>query len=338
MAGVKRKTKNTKTKKQREEKYNAENEIIIGVTTKPKEVRVDKKRSTRTKSANNKKTANNRNRTSNNKKSKNRKKEINTQYVKNKHITKEEEIKRVNRKKVFISLFVLLIIVIAGIIYFLTTPMFNITNIEVTGNEKNSVDTYVSLTKIELNSTNIFEVTKNKITKNIKENPYVESVQIKRKLPSTLEITVTERKVSYQAEYNDNYIYLDKQGYVLELNEKKKDTIIIEGLETTKGAITEGQRLNNEDLFKLDTVLKLVNCCKYNSIQNEITSINVSDTNNYAIKFDNGEKTAYIGNNTKLNEKVLSLKQVLEKEVGNKGEIFVDENALERNRVYFKQS
>ena len=338
MAGVKRKPKNTKTKKQREEKYNAENEIIIGVTTKPKEVRVDKKRSTRTKSANNKKTANNRNRTSNNKKSKNRKKEINTQYVKNKHITKEEEIKRVNRKKVFISLFVLLIIVIAGIIYFLTTPMFNITNIEVTGNEKNSVDTYVSLTKIELNSTNIFEVTKNKITKNIKENPYVESVQIKRKLPSTLEINVTERKVSYQAEYNDNYIYLDKQGYVLELNEKKKDTIIIEGLETTKGAITEGQRLNNEDLFKLDTVLKLVNCCKYNSIQNEITSINVSDTNNYAIKFDNGEKTAYIGNNIKLNEKVLSLKQVLEKEVGNKGEIFVDENALERNRVYFKQS
>lgn len=338
MAGVKRKPKNTKTKKQREEKYNDENEIIIGVTTKPKEVRVDKKRSTRTKSANNKKTANNRNRTSNNKKSKNRKKEINTQYVKNKHITKEEEIKRVNRKKVFISLFVLLIIVIAGIIYFLTTPMFNITNIEVTGNEKNSVDTYVSLTKIELNSTNIFEITKNKITKNIKENQYVESVQIKRKLPSTLEINVTERKVSYQAEYNDNYIYLDKQGYVLELNEKKKDTIIIEGLETTKGAITEGQRLNNEDLFKLDTVLKLVNCCKYNSIQNEITSINVSDTNNYAIKFDNGEKTAYIGNNTKLNEKVLSLKQVLEKEVGNKGEIFVDENALERNRVYFKQS
>ena len=32
MAGVKRKTKNKKNKKQREEKYNAENEIIIGVT------------------------------------------------------------------------------------------------------------------------------------------------------------------------------------------------------------------------------------------------------------------------------------------------------------------
>ena len=338
MAGVKRKTRNKKNKKKREEKYNAENEIIIGVTTKPKEVRVDKKRSTRTKPANNKRNANNRKRTSNTKKSKNRKEELNTQYVKNKHITKDEEIKKINRKKVFISLFILLIIVIAGIIYFLTTPMFNITNIEVTGNEKNSVDTYVSLTKIELNSTNIFEVTKNKITKNIKENPYVESVQIKRRLPSTLEIVITEREVSYQAEYNDNYIYLDKQGYVLELNEKRKDTIIIEGLETTKGVIAEGQRLNNDDLLKLDTVLKLVNCCKYNSIQNEITSINVSDTNNYTIKFDNGEKTAYLGNNTKLNEKVLSLKQVLEKEEGNKGEIFVDENALERNRVYFKQS
>ena len=44
------KMKDSNRKNKKDTKYNAENEIIIGVTTKPKEkkVRVDKKKSTRT--------------------------------------------------------------------------------------------------------------------------------------------------------------------------------------------------------------------------------------------------------------------------------------------------
>ena len=67
--------------------------------------------------------------------------------------------------------------------------------------------------------------------------------------------------------------------------------IIIEGLETTKGAITEGQRLNNEDLFKLDTVLKVVNCCKYNSIQNENNNFIIwNDEKNYSTESINNNE------------------------------------------------
>lgn len=328
-ANKKTKKKNTKSKNKKEPKYNAENEIIIGVTTKPKEVRVDNKKSTRTKPANKKKKRTSSNTNKNHKKNNYKKKEKN-------NLTKNQEIKKLNRKKVIISLFILFIIVIAGIIYFLTTPMFNIANIEIIGNNKNSIETYISLSKIELNATNIFAVTKNGITKNVKENPYVESVSIKRKLPNTLLITIQEREVSYQAQYNDKYIYIDKQGYILEINDKRENTTIIEGLLTTKEAISEGQRLNKEDLIKLDTVLKIVNYCKYNSLENEITSINVLDTSNYILSFDKDKQIAYLGNDTKLNEKILRLKKVLEKEKGNSGEIFVNEDAVNRNRVYFR--
>ena len=58
--------KDTKTKKkQKQEKYNAENEIIIGVTTVNKEKRVDNKRSTRANHVNkkNNRTSQNRKRT-----------------------------------------------------------------------------------------------------------------------------------------------------------------------------------------------------------------------------------------------------------------------------------
>lgn len=327
------KTKNTmKRKSQQEEKYNADNEIIIGVTTIPKEVRVDKKKSARTKPV-----KDNKKRTSNNKSAKkvdglginNKKKN------KNKTLTKEQEIKKINTKKIVISFFILLIIIIAGIVYFLTTPMFNISNIEVNGNNKNSIETYISLTKIELNSTNIFAVTKTGIAKNIKENPYVESVEVNRKLPNTIQINITERKVAYQASYNDQYIYIDEQGYTLEINNEKKDTTKILGLSSTNEGLTEGHRLNNEDLLKLDTVLKIINYCNYNSIENEISSIDVSDVSNYTINLDKDGQIVYLGDATNLSERILWLKTILEKEKGNKGEIFINGN-LNSGKVYFK--
>lgn len=325
------KSKNTRNrKKQQEEKYNADNEIIIGVTTKPKEVRVDKKKSARTKPV-----KNNIKRTSN-KKSSNKVINQNNKKKKNeKVLTKEQEINKINRKKIAISFCIVLVIAIAGIIYFLTTPTFNISNIEVNGNNKNSVETYISLTKIDLSSTNIFAVTKTGIAKNIKENPYVESVEVKRKLPNIIQINIKEREVAYQASYNDEYIYIDKQGYILEINNEKKNVTKIIGLSTTKESLNEGQRLNNGDLLKLDTVLKIVNYCNYNSIDNTISSIDVSDISNYIINFDKDGQIAYLGDATNLSERILWLKTILEKEKGNKGEIFINGN-LNDSKVYFK--
>lgn len=325
------KSKNTRNrKKQQEEKYNADNEIIIGVTTKPKEVRVDKKKSARTKQV-----KNNIKRTSNKKSSKNVINQNNKKKKNEKVLTKEQEINRINRKKMAISFCIVLVIAIAGIIYFLTTPMFNIASIEVNGNNKNSVETYISLTKVDLNSTNIFAVTKTGIAKNIEENPYVESVEVKRKLPNIIQINITEREVAYQASYNDEYIYIDKQGYILEINNEKKNVTKIIGLSTTKESLNEGQRLNNGDLLKLDTVLKIVNYCNYNSIDNTISSIDVSDISNYIINFDKEGQIAYLGDATNLSERILWLKTILEKEKGNKGEIFINGN-LSDSKVYFK--
>ena len=139
----------SKKKKKENNKYNAENEIIIGVTTKPKEkVRVDKKTTRTSTKPNQKKNTKGKNNSSTNKKSTSNKK-TNTKRNLNRNlnkktILKEEEIKKINGKKIAISIIVLLLVTIGGTIYYLTTPAFNIANIEVHGNEKNSVETYIS--------------------------------------------------------------------------------------------------------------------------------------------------------------------------------------------------
>ena len=327
------KIKNSK-KNKNDTKYNADNEIIIGVTTKPKEkVRVEKKKTTRTnvKKSNKKNT-----RKSDDPRSTYRKNNYRIKQNKN-ELQKEKQIKKLNTKRIAISFSVVLFLVICGTIYYLTTPVFNISSILVYGNEKNSVDTYISLSGLNINGTNIFAFTNGNIKKRIKENSYVEEVKIERKFPNTVELYITERKVDYQINYLNSYIYLNNQGYVLEINEEKKDVLLIDGLTSLSDNIEVGQRLANEDLIKLDTILKVTNYLKYNSVGSKLTKIDATDEENFTLIFAKEEKIAYIGNSSSITEKMTAVVKVLEAEKGKKGKIYANEDALNRNRVYFRE-
>jgi len=323
------KMKDNNRKNKKNNAYNAENEIIIGVTTKPKEkVRVEKKKATRTNTKSNKKKSN--------LKGKNSNKSIKVNLNKNEEI-KEKQIKKLNRRKILISIIILFILIICGTIYYLTTPLFNVANIIVYGNDKNSIDTYISLSGININETNIFSFTSDSIQKKIQENPYVEKVRIERKFPNTLELYITERMIDYQVSYLNSYIYLNNQGYILEINEEKRDIPLIEGLSTIKDNIDVGQRLNNEDLTKLDVILKVTNYLKYNSVEYKLTHIDATDISNYILEFRDEEKIVYIGDSSSITEKMTSISKILEAEEGNKGIIHATEEELKRNRIYFSQ-
>lgn len=329
MAKVSKNTKKQNGKKN--EKYNADNEIIIGVTTRPKEkVRVDKK-TTRTNNKNKKE------KNKNQKAKKQNKNNVNKKQIVKDKIKTEEEIKKLNRKRTFITIIILLFLFTCGTIYYLTTPVFNISSILIYGNEKISTDTYISLSKINVNETNIFAITNSMIQKRLKENPYVEEVEMKRKLPNILELYVTERSIDYQINYSGKYIYLNNQGYLLDISDEKKDIPVIKGLSAMDDNVQVGQRVNNEDLIKLDTVLKVVNYCKYNSIESKLTSIDVSDTSNYILIFGEDGKMAYLGNSSSMTEKMTAVANILKAEKKKEGTIHADEDALKRNRVYFSE-
>ena len=98
----------------------------------------------------------------------------------------------------------LLIIIIAGIIFALVSPIFNIKEIDVSNNEQIKTETIVSLSQLNLGQ-NIFKFNKNKVNKNIKTNAYIESVEIKRKLPNKVQIQIEERKQEYNVEFLNGY-------------------------------------------------------------------------------------------------------------------------------------
>ena len=172
-----------------------------------------------------------------------------------------------------------------GIIAFLfISPVFNITEIKVIGAEKINESVYIALSEIQLGE-NIFKINKTKIKNAIKTESYVDEVTVKRTYPGTIEISVKERKPAYNIENNGIYVYIDKNGYILETNSEPYEAVTIEGIKTDLNNIELGTRLNEEDLSKFNDLIKIMNSLNKDSLKDKLTSINISDSNNYILNF-----------------------------------------------------
>ena len=135
------------------------------------------------------------------------------------------------------------------------SPIFNIANIEVNGNSKISSESIISLSGLKVGQ-NIFNFRTSDVVENIKQNAYIDKVEIDRNLPDELKITVTERESTYMFTFGNAYVYINNQGYLLEITSEKGDYPILTGFKTPTNQLVAGNRLTEEDLEKLNDVLK----------------------------------------------------------------------------------
>ena len=244
--------------------------------------------------------------------------------------------KKVLHKRKVLKFFMLIVIIIIASIILLSSSLFDLKNIYVEGNEKISDEAIISLSGLNLYE-NIFKLNKNSVIDKIKENAYIENAEISRKLPSTIEITIKERKVNYMLEYANSYAYINNQGYILEITNEKLDFPILIGYDTDLSTTTPGNRMDIEDLKKMDTVIRIYETAKSNEIGNLITKINISDSKDYILILDTEGKTVHLGECADLNTRILYLKSILEKTKGKNGEIFLNMD-LNTDDAYFRPS
>lgn len=229
-------------------------------------------------------------------------------------------------KKMFMKMFkyiAVIFVLIGVIIFFLLSPLFNITHVEVKGNKKITSELITNLSGIALNE-NTFKINKNQAIKNIKSEPYIESVKIIRNLPDTIEIQVVERQATYMLEFANGFVFINNQGYILETSQEKAELPIIVGYKTSTEEITSGKRLNTGDLQRLEIVLKIMETAKNNDIATYITKIDISNIMNFKLMLETEGKVAYIGDCSSINTRIQYLKTIIEKEQGKRGEAFID--------------
>ena len=257
---------------------------------------------------------------------------------KRRQISKQERKRKKRNKKIkfFLKIFLLVGLIAGGITFALTSPIFNIKDIQVLNNNQVSSETIVSLSELKTDQ-NIFRFSGNSVIQKIKENPYVESVEVHRKIPSTVQIEIEERIPTYSVDYMGKFAIINNQGYILEISEDNKGLPIILNSSTAEQEVSPNQRLNEEDLEKLEDVLKIMSSAKENNLDVEVTNIDISNKNEYIIYLESENKYVHLGDSSNLSNKMLYVVAILEQEKENAGDIFVNGDLNNKFQPYFRE-
>ncbi len=322
----KERTTKNKTAQNENEAFNFDNEIVIGVTKLPNETQ--KHNVSKTKKKQNQETGKKTKKTQiqkgADKKSAPKKKQI---------MKKKEENKKGKIIKGVIKWTILLGALMAAFIFFMMSPLFNIVEISVTGNNAISQETITSLSGITVGE-NIYKTSKNKISQRIKQNAYIDTVEVNRILPNKVELQVKERTTTYMLEYVGSFVYINNQGYILEIATNAVDVPIIMGYHTTQEELKVGNRLDEEDLNKLEMVLKIIDSIQSSGIVSKINRINIENKQNYTLHIEEEKKIVYLGDASNLSSRMLYLKAVLNDTKGLEGEIFINGDLIKEKAVF----
>lgn len=310
-ANKKTKSNNVSARNKNNELFDFDKEIVIGMPRISDDKEKNKK---------NKKTSVNTNK--------------NMQNAKKK-LTKQQQI-AIKKKKAILKIVkvLTLIIVLIGVsIYVALSPLFNIKEINVTGNSKLSKEEIISLSELKTDE-NTFKVSKKNIKNKVKANAYIENVKIRRKLPDKVEIIVVERVATYMIPFANSYIYINNQGYMLEITSQKAEMPAIVGISTPEEELHEGQRLISEDLVKLGEVLQIMESANANELVDLITKIDISNRQDYILTLEKEKKAIHLGDVSNLSTKMAYVKKILNDEKGVEGEILVNTDLTNKGAVF----
>lgn len=261
-------------------------------------------------------------------------KKVKTNNTKKKQTKKKPNNKKksiIKRRIAAILLLVIFVVVLLGLIVF--SGLFNIKHITIRNNNKVSTEEILQNSHLVV-GTNMFKILNINIINGIKANPYIEDVKVTKKLNGEVIIDVQERVPTFILTVNEEYAYINNQGYILEVSPVALELPTLEGVETTE--IASGGRLNLEDLKKLDVVIQIMNAAEGNGIKEKIAAIDISDSTNFVLKIPSENKTVDFGDGSNINVKILWIIDLMNnKEKGVPGTIVL--NVPNIKKVYFRE-
>ncbi len=218
-----------------------------------------------------------------------------------------KNIKNHKKKTSFKNKFVFVFFALAFTAMFLLSPIFAITNIDITPMDKYSKEQICDMLNLK-EGQNIFLFNRLAANKIIKNNTYIEKADIHYKLPNKIEIDIKERKVRGYVPYMGAYLYIDENGRVLEINNDMVSALpVVNGLKFTNFSIGEKIDAQNKDAFNIMVdIAQLMN--KY-ELLNIVVRIDVSDTSRVLAYVNSIEIN--LGNMTNGDQKIRTLGEVV---------------------------
>ena len=163
------------------------------------------------------------------------------------------------RKRSKLSLLLKLLItvaVLAGLYFFASSSYFNVTSFEVSGNSYYTEEEILIMGGCQTGGNIFWGSDVGQIRERLERDAYMEKVKIRRALPNTIKIELTERKQVAAVVYDDNYAVIDEDGLVLRKSSVAPHLPLIQGL--TISRLEVGQKLEVEESVRLRQVMEIV--------------------------------------------------------------------------------
>ena len=224
-------------------------------------------------------------------------------------IRKRMERQRRIRKRRLITFFIFFIIflICVGIALSLTI-FFPIEKISVTGSKIYTAQQIENVSGIDVGD-NLFALSEKAVLKKIKRKlPYIECVKLKRELPSSLSIEVSDAKEFACFYVGDKYYTVSKSGWVLNETETPPENLFLISGATVKCSVGNEMIFSNqEEKVRIDEITTTLTEEKLKTDYIDISS-NVSLKLGVEGRFD-----VELGTANDLHEKIRHLSSMIEK-------------------------
>ena len=221
------------------------------------------------------------------------------------------------------------IAILLGVVYYFVST-YTIKNVYVEGNLHYSSEEIKEIVMDGPLGNNSIYLSMKYRKAGVKNVPFVDVMDVKTLSPDTIKIIVYEKALAGYIEYMDNYLYFDKDGYVVE-----NSSIMTEGIPLVTGFdfeyVVMGEKLpvNNEVVFtNVMDITKLLS--KYELTADKIYFASESDITVFF-----GDIKVALGNTKNLEEKIMNLPQFLSKLQGKKGTLNLENYSQDQDMTIF---
>ncbi len=145
--------------------------------------------------------------------------------------------------------------VVGGIIFSFSS-FFTIDRIDVEGNSYFTEDEIISIGHIEPGHNLIYSPGKMQIINYLENNPHIADAKVYRRLPSTLLVKVRERRQIAAIAFADDYIIIDKDGFVISKTNTEPQITVVRGVKIKEMEV--GKKVVPEDEQSLKDAINLI--------------------------------------------------------------------------------
>ena len=158
------------------------------------------------------------------------------------------------------------------------TVFFRVQNITVTGAQRYSTQQVIDASGA-VQGANLFALNKFDMAAQIRRQlPYIEGVNIRRALPDTLLITVTETGAAAAVDSAEGRWLISRSGKVLERAKEENKVISVVGLTAVQPQVGEMLLVREEDVSRRDSLQALLKALDGCGLLGEVTSLDLRST------------------------------------------------------------